>query len=217
MTGQLPSGGSFNMSGLVGALPEQAQSKDGQPTSSEPQRLQAMPSNPSFGYASHPIPSFAGPAPTNTSAYGAYAQQYALPFAATAAAPAYAPAPSGHQSHAGGPGPAQPLYTGAPYFPPPQPPAYLYYSGHYGPPGGPPHAAQSPQAPYAASYGRPPSGYHYGPGTVSHHPADAGNGTGRFPWHGGLGPGRIAGGAGAQGGAQRHPRGAGAPGRSSPP
>jgi hypothetical protein len=193
LAGQLPSGGSFNMSGLVGALPEQPQSKDVQPTPSEPQRLQAMPSNPSLGYASHPIPSFAGPTPTNTSGYGAYAQQYAAPFpagvAAAAAAQAYAQAPPGHQSHSGGPGPAQPLYTGPPYFPPQQPPAYLYYPGHFGLPSGQPHAAQSPQASYGASYARPPSGYHYGHGTWSHHTADAGHVSGRFPWHGGLGPG----------------------------
>ena len=191
MAGQLPPGGPFTMSNLVGALPE-LQSRDVQPTHTEPHRLQTFPANMPFGYVSQqPMSPFAGLSPASVSGYGAYSQQYASPLPPGAsAAPAYGQSPSGHQLQSGGPSPNQQIFSGQHYFPAQQAPPYLYYPGQNGPPGGQQqHAMQPHQGPY--SYARP-SAYSYGPVTLSHHDAEGRTLTGRYPSHVVPGSGAVA-------------------------
>ena len=192
MAGQLPPGGPFTMSSLIGALPE-LQPKDVHPAQSETHRLQTFPSNMPFGYVpQQPISPYAGLSPATGSGYGTYSQQYASPLhPGVNAAQAYGQSSSpGHQLHSGGPSPNQQIFTGQQYFPPQQAPTYLYYPGQSGPPGGQQqqHAMQPSQGPYPSSYTRP-SGYPYGHVGLSHHDADARTLTGRFPSHGVLGSG----------------------------
>lgn len=193
MAGQLPPGGPFTMSSLVGALPE-LQSKDVHQTQTEPHRLQTFSPNMPFGYVpQQQMSPYAGVSPANVSGYSTYSQQYASPLQPGATATqAYGQSPSGHQLHSGGPSPNQQIFTGQQYFPSQQAPTYLYYPGQSGPPGGQQqHAMQPHTGPYPSSYNRP-SGYSYGPVGLSHHDADARTLTGRFPSHGVLGAGSAA-------------------------
>ena len=179
------------MSSLIGALPEQA-TKDMHPAPTELNRASMVPSNVPFGYAAQPMSSFAGPTPTNASGYGTYSPQYAAPFLPGATAgQTYAPPPAGQQSHSGGPGANQPIYTGQQYFPPQQPSAYMYYPGPYGPPGAQSqHAVQAHQGTFPASYSRP-FGYPYGHATLSHQGAEAKTITGQFPSQSGRGANSV--------------------------